>query len=222
MKNLHISHFPLFALSAALLLGGCQAGTTVDTDQGSVAGSLSGKRITLRADGFPNAQIDASGTLSIDGKPVAVNAAQRALLQRYQGEMAAMTADGIAIGKQGASLAGTAVSEAIKGAIRGNTDEVESKVEAGAKKIEQQAMQLCARLVTIKASQDALAEQLPAFKPYATISEVDVSDCDSNQGNSYAAGKEVGQSLGQAIKGDESGDADLNAAEQADAAGAKR
>ena len=213
-----IMHIPLFALSAALLLGGCQAGTTVNTDQGSVAGSLSGKSITLRADGFPSAQIDAAGTLSIDGKPVAVNDAQRALLQRYQGEMAAMTADGIAIGKQGASLAGAAISEAIKGAIQGNPDQVESKVEAGAKKIEQQAMQLCARLVAIKASQDALAAQLPAFKPYATIGEVDVSDCNTNQGNSYAAGKGVGQSLGEAIKDDESG----NAAQQADAAGAKR
>lgn len=219
---MRMTHFPLFALSAALLLGGCQAGTTVNTDQGSVAASLSGNSITLRADGFPSAQIDAAGTLSIDGKPVAVNAAQRALLQRYQGEMAAMTADGIAIGKQGASLAGKAISETIKGAIRGNTDEVESKVEAEAKKIEQSAMQLCARLVEIKAAQDALAAQLPAFKPYATIGEVDVADCNTNQGNSYAAGKEVGESLGQAVKGDEAGDAGTNAAEQADAAGAKR
>jgi hypothetical protein len=219
MKILHI---PMFTLSTVLLLGGCTGGTTVSTDQGSVASSLSGKTITLRADGFPNAQIDDAGALSIDGKPVAMNAAQRALLLRYQGEMAAMTADGIAIGKQGAALAGTAVSEAIKGAIKGDTDQVESKMEAKAKKIEQQAMRLCARLVTIKASQDALAAQLPAFKPYATISEVDVSDCDSNQGNSYAAGKEVGQSLGKAVEGGQSGNASLNAADEADAASAKR
>ena len=221
MKTMHFS--PLLALSLAVLVAGCAPGTHVSTDKGDVTSN--GKVITLRASGQPDAKISADGELTIDGKAVAVNDAQRALLQSYLKEMNAMTADGIAIGKQGAALAGTAVSEAIKGAIKGDGDQVDAKIEAEAKKIEQQAMQLCKRLVTIKASQDALADQLPAFKPYATIDASDVDDCGSKNGDSYAAGKEAGGSLARAMKGEdekaeqataETGDA----AAQADAAAA--
>ncbi|SDQ28690.1 DUF2884 family protein [Pseudoxanthomonas sp. CF125] len=198
MKTTHFSS--LLALSLAVLVAGCTPGTHVSTDKGNV--SSNGKVITLRANGQPDAKISADGELTIDGKAVAMNDTQRALLQTYLKEMNAMTADGIAIGKQGAALAGTAVSEAIKGAIKGDGDQVDAKVEAEAKKIEQQAMQLCKRLVTIKASQDALAEQLPAFKPYATIDATDVDDCGSKGGDSYAAGKEAGGSLARAMKGE--------------------
>ena len=194
-----ITHFTLFALPLSLLLAACSPGTHVSTGTGNV--SSDGKSITLRADGHPEARITANGELTIDGKVVAVNAAQRALLQSYISEMNGMTADGIAIGKQGAALAGTAVSEAIKGAISGDGEQIDAKIEAEAKKIEQQALLLCNRLVTIKASQDALAEQLPAFKPYATIDTSDVDDCGSREGESYAAGKSVGSSLAKAVKG---------------------
>mgnify|MGYP006341278925 FL=1 len=219
MKNIHT---PMFALPLALLLAACGPGTHVSTDTGNV--SSNGKTITLRADGHPEAKITANGELTIDGKAVTVNAAQRALLQSYISEMNGMTADGIAIGKQGAALAGTAVSEAIKGAINGKGEQIDAKIEAEAKKIEQQALLLCNRLVTIKASQDALAEQLPVFKPYATIDKSDVDDCGSREGESYAAGKSVGSSMAKAVKGEKEEAADTsatgtgNAAAEADAA----
>ena len=224
MKVMHmkIMHSPLLVLSLAALIAGCQPGAHVSTDNGNVTSN--GKVITLRANGQPDAKISADGELTIGGKAVAVNPAQRVLLQSYLKEMNAMTLDGIAIGKQGAALAGTAVSEAIKGAINGDGDQIDAKIEAEAEKIEQQAMRLCQRLVTIKVSQDTLASQLPAFKPYATIDDSDVDDCGSKQKVSYTAGNEVGSSLAKAVKGDEatadpateSGDA----AAQADAAAA--
>lgn len=211
-------HSPLLALFMAALLCSCNSGTSVSTDSGRI--SANSKSVTLRVDGLPNAEITATGDLNIAGKAVAVNASQRALLQSYHHEMNAMTADGIAIGKQGAALAGKAVTEAIKGAINGKTDDVESKVEAEAKKIEQQAMQLCKRLVTVKASQDALAASLPEFKPYATLDQSDVDDCGSNQNDSYSAGKEAGGAMARKIKGGKDGSADMDAAQRADAAGA--
>lgn len=213
MKILHIS---LLALSMSVLLSSCKPSTTVVGDGGVI--NANDKGVTLRADGHPKAEITAAGDLKIDGKVVAVDASQRALLQTYHREMNAMAADGLAIGKQGAALAGKAVSEAIKGAISGNADDVESKVEAEAQKIEQQAMQLCKRLVTVKSSQDALAASLPEFKPYATIGQSDVDDCGSDQKDSYAAGKEAGGSLARAVKGEKTESADMDAAAQADAA----
>lgn len=210
--------FPLLALSLALLCS-CNPGTSVSTDHGGKI-STNGERVTLRADGQPNAEITAAGDLTIDGKTVAVNASQRALLQSYHHEMNAMTADGIAIGKQGASLAGKAVTEAIKGAISGNTDDVESRVEAQAKRIEQQAMRLCKRLATVKTSQDALAVSLPEFKPYATLDQSDVDDCGSRHNDSYSAGKEAGGAMARAVKGEKDESAGMDAAQRADAAGA--
>ena len=212
------THSPLLALFMVALLCGCNPGTSISTDDGKI--SAKGDGVTLHASGLPNAKISASGDLEINGKNVEVNAAQRALLQSYHHEINAMTADGIAIGKQGAALAGKAVTEAIKGAINGKTDDVESKVEAEAKKIEQQAMQLCKRLVTVKASQDALATSLPEFKPYATLGQSDVDDCGSSQGNSYSAGKDAGGAMARKIKGEKDESAGMDAAQQADAAGA--
>ncbi len=208
MKTLHS---PLLALFMAALLCSCNPSTNVSTDGGKI--SANGESVTLRVDGLPNAEITAKGDLKIDGKAVAVNASQRALLQSYHREMNAITTDGIAIGKQGAALAGKAVTEAIKGAINGNTDDVESKVEAEAKKIEQQAMQLCKRLVTVKVSQDALAASLPEFKPYATMDQSDVDDCGSSRNESYSTGEEASDS--QAEKNES---AEMDAAQQADAA----
>lgn len=209
---------PLILPSLLVVLAGCNPGVHVSTDKGNV--SLEGDNISLHADGQPNAAISPAGDLSIDGTVVAVNDAQRALLRSYRTELNAMTSDGIAVGKQGAALAGTAVTEAIKGAIRGDGEQIDKKIEAEARKIEQQALQLCKRLVTIKASQDALAEQLPAFKPYATIDGSDVDDCSSSRDDTYAAGKEVGGSIARAIKGENNEAAKAgDTAAQADAAG---
>jgi hypothetical protein len=194
----------LLLLAMATVLSSCYPGASVSTGNGQVTSN--GERITLKADGHPVAQITKGGDFSVDGKTQAVTPEQRLLLQTYHREMNGMTSDGIAIGKQGAALAGTAVTEAIKGAINGNGDQIDAKVEAEAEKIEQRALQLCKRLVVVKATQDSLAAQLPAFVPYATIATGDVKDCDSdvkNRGNE-------GEALTQAHAG--------NAAEQADAA----
>ncbi len=176
MKILHSSLLVLWLA----LLSGCNANTTVTTEKGKIT-SASNKPVKLSADGQPHAEITAAGDFAIDGKPVQVTAEQRALLQTYHREMMSMTNDGIAIGKQGAALAGKAVSEAIKGAVSGSGSDVQSKVEAEAKEIEHSAMQLCKRLVTIKAAQDELAAQLPVFKPYSSIEVSDIEDCNSSQ-----------------------------------------
>jgi hypothetical protein len=50
-------------------------------------------------------------------------------------------------------------------------------MEAEGKKIEAQAVKLCAYLPPMLASQQALASSLPAFKPYATMTQADINDC---------------------------------------------
>jgi hypothetical protein len=171
---------PLLLVACIALLGACDPGTTVSSDAGTVRAK--GDRITLSATGMPSAQITRDGELFIDGEKVQVDDAQRALLQTYQRELNGMTEDGIAMGKQGAAMAGKAVTAAIQGALSGDGDKIGEKIEAEARLMEKQALKLCERLLVIKAAQDQLATQLPQFKPYANIGMDDVTDC-SSQGN---------------------------------------
>jgi len=185
-------HSPILAFSLVALLCACNPGITVSSDGGSVRAKPD--KITLSATGQPKAEITAAGDLIIDGKKVDVTPQQRVLLQTYQQELNGMTQDGLAIGKQGAAMAGKAVAAAIKGAISGDSDQVEAKIEADARLIEQQALKLCDRLVVIKGAQDRLAVELPVFAPYANIDMGDVADCtgsDSNNEADIEAGKEV-------------------------------
>jgi hypothetical protein len=164
-------------LSAAML-SACQPGTTVNTDDGRVFNIL-GKTLTININGLPKAEITESGDFSVDGKPVPVTDAQRALLATYYQELNGMGAAGIATGKEGAALAGKAVGAAITGVLTGNPDDIDAKVEAEAKKVEAAAMKICDRLAAMHRTQEALVAQLPAFAPYGGISLGDVSDCRS-------------------------------------------
>ena len=123
------------------------------------------------------AEITPQGDLLIDGKKVAIDADQRALLLEYRNQIAGIAGAGAAIGLQGADLATKAMGQALKGAFTGNTDDIERSIEAEAEKIEAMAQKLCERLPAMRATQQQLAAALPAFEPYATMTEEDIADC---------------------------------------------
>jgi hypothetical protein len=133
--------------------------------------------ITLDSGLGPKAEITPQGDLLIDGKAVALEPAQRALMQEYRGHIVKVAEAGIGIGLEGADLAGKAVGEALKGVFTGNTEQIEQKIEAEAEGIKQSAQKLCALLPPMLETQNRLAEALPAFKPYATMSQTDIDDC---------------------------------------------
>jgi hypothetical protein len=184
---------------------------------------LATRNIDLDVSGQSNAEITPAGDFLIDGKAVALNAGQRALMLEYRGHRAMIADAGIGVGVEGADLAGKALTEAIKGVLTGETDQIDRKIEAEAEGIKQSAQKLCDLLPAMKVTQDKLAEALPEFRPYATMDDSDVEDCMTDNDNSYNAGKDVGKQIGQAIKGGETGnDDDMNAAEEAEAASAKQ
>ncbi|MFZ2754979.1 MAG: hypothetical protein WAZ48_16240 [Lysobacteraceae bacterium] len=184
---------------------------------------LAKKNIDLTATGQPKAEITPTGDFLIDGKAVVLNAGQKALMLEYRRHLATVADAGIGVGIEGADLAGKAMGEAIKGVITGETDQIDKKIEAEAEGIKQSAQKLCDLLPAMKVTQDKLAAALPAFKPYATMGEGDIKDCFTDEEASYNAGKDVGSAIGKAIKGDTAGkDANMNAAEEAEAAGARQ
>ena len=108
-----------------------------------------------------------------------------------RGQVIGIAEAGMAIGAQGANIAGHALSGAV-GAIFGGKDgeqEFEKKIEAEAAKIEAEAMKICTRLPGLMAGQQALAAALPEFKPYARMTQEDIDDC----------GKDIGKDKGVAV-----------------------
>ena len=130
-----------------------------------------------REDNLPKAEITPQGDLLIEGKQVAVDAAQRKLLLDYRNHIIAIAEAGMAIGIKGADLAGKAVGEAIGAIFGGDEKALEARMEAEGRKIEADAMKLCAQLPPMLATQQALAAALPAFKPYANMTQEDIDDC---------------------------------------------
>lgn len=192
---------------------------------------LATQNLDLNATGHPKAEITPAGELLIGGKPVAVDDAQRKLLQDYRQGIIDVADAGISIGTQSADLAGKAVSEAISGIFSGEPDRIEQRIQAEAKKIEASALTLCERLPALKEAQDRLTASLPAFKPYANLDMDDMKDCRADIGNSVADQQQLQQQIREDIRSavraavqdatsEANGEANSDAAAEAEAAGA--
>ena len=141
--------------------------------------NVNGRQIHTKGDNLPKAEITPQGDLLIEGKAVDITPAQRQELLAYRGRILGIAEAGMAIGGKGADLAGEALSGVV-GAIFGGKDGEKAfneHMEAQGKKIEAEAMKLCAQLPGLLSSQQALAASLPEFKPYARMTQDDIDDC---------------------------------------------
>lgn len=146
---------------------------------------LATENIALNRDGkkhLPKAEITPGGDLLIEGKAVAATPAQKALVLAYRGELLGVVGDGMAIGMEGASIGVDAAANALKGVLAGKSgDEIGKQVGAQARdQLKPMVDQLCGRMPALLSAQDALATALPEFKPYATMDQGDVDDCDKH------------------------------------------
>lgn len=124
-----------------------------------------------------DAEITPEGGLLIAGKPVEVDAAERAMLLAYRKQVTDVALAGARIGLQGADLATTAMGEAFRGILSGDTEGMEARIEAEAAKIEAQVVVLCDQLAPLLETQQALAAAIPELEPYATMDQQDVDQC---------------------------------------------
>lgn len=146
---------------------------------GDIDININGKHFGKADSNLPKAEISPQGDLLVDGKQVETSAAQRQQLLTYRNQMLGIVEAGMAIGSQGADLAGKALG-GVAGAIFGGEQagkEFDARMKAEGKRIEAEALKLCAQLPPLLASQQALATSLPAFKPYATMTQEDIEDC---------------------------------------------
>lgn len=185
-----------FAILVACLpaLGACNSDTNSTSSSGitaSVDDSISSaldavqKRlqdepitVSHNTPGLAVAKITPQGDFIVDGKTVALTPAQREAVLEYRKQLIAVATQGIAVGKQGAALGLQAASTAIADALSGKSDDdIHKKVEAQTAEIRQAAEKMCDQLPSMMAEQQKLAAALPAFKPYATMTQSDIDNC---------------------------------------------
>lgn len=158
------------AACIALAASACTPSTTVHVEGTRIELDGDGSSIALRTANGDRAVIGADGTLAIDGEPVAVTPEQAALLREYHGELTQLREAALAIAGQGVALGGKAVSEAVKGVLSGNHDDIGQRVEAEAARIESAAERIEAGAEALKRKQRELARRLPQLQPYLSRS----------------------------------------------------
>ncbi len=141
--------------------------------------NINGHEVRKPDGNLPKAEITPQGDLLIEGKPVAISAAQRQQLSAYRGQIITIAEAGMTIGAKGADIAGEALGGVVGAIFGGKESEkaFEQRMEARGKKIEAEALKLCAYLPVMLSQQQALAASLPEFKPYATMTQEDIDDC---------------------------------------------
>lgn len=154
--------------------------TAIDHGLDQAETELTTQNIPLddRNNRLPRAEITPTGDLLIAGKPVALTPAQRQQVLAYRQQLIAIGQEGIAVGRQGAALGLHAAGTAIAAALSGQSDQqIRRKMQAETTGIQQAAQKLCDRLPAMMAAQQQLAAAVPAFKPYATMTQNDIDGC---------------------------------------------
>lgn len=166
---------PTTILLAAACLAGCNDHDRAETITSYI--SLHRGSVAVHAPGRPDADISAAGDLGIAGKAITVTAAERDLLRHYYATALAIRDHGLATGRAGMATAGKALSSVASGLASGNPDKIDAEVNASAAKVEASAALVCNDLADIHATQEKLAAELEAFRPYALIKASEADDC---------------------------------------------
>lgn len=165
--------------AAALQEAGDTIGTRMEEASKEIKHELENENISLSSDDkkAPDAELTPDGRLLIDGKEVALDAQQRALMLDYRKRIAEVAMAGADIGMEAAGMAGDVLGNVAKGLLNGNMDEMEARIEEEAAGIAASAKMLCERLPALLAAQQAAAAAVPEFAPYASMTQSDVDDC---------------------------------------------
>jgi hypothetical protein len=123
------------------------------------------------------ARLTPAGDLAIDGAPVAVDAAQRALLVEHYGAVRSLRTNAVATGREGVALGKQVVGDVIAGLAKGDTSGIEANAKAGAERVKLAAARICDDLAAIDSVEGRVTAAVPAFAPFAFVETGDVEDC---------------------------------------------
>lgn len=166
-----------FVLAASALLAACGNGSHNSTTIANGGIVVRGDQVTLHGHGGAEATLDAAGKLVIDGRAVAVDAAQRQWLQQYFQGARAVREHGLATGEAGAAVAVQSLKNAATHVTGGDSGQADASLEAATTRVDQEASKICLDIQQIRAAQERLSSSLAAFKPFSGIIDGSGSDC---------------------------------------------
>lgn len=179
----------LQAVTAACCLGllaacgGHDEHAKAEQQADSLGMAFSGSSLTYDGDTVvvgkegPRARIAANGDLTIDGKAVTLDDAQRAQLAAYHATAMQFRDHAKDVGMAGAKLGTSVVVDVIHGIAKGDTSKIEENAKAKAEGVKLAALKLCEDLGSLRSTQQQLVATLPQFGPYAFVDQADVDDC---------------------------------------------
>lgn len=140
--------------------------------------SLRGDDVVISPEDADQARITPTGDLLISDKPVRLTGDERMLLKKYSANMRAIQQHGLAIGRHAVDMVGGMVGLLVTDLLSASDDkQMDKDMEAKAEPLKWEAMELCSAVRDQKRLQDAIADELPAFRPYAVIDTDTQDDC---------------------------------------------
>lgn len=171
----------LAILSCTLvLLSACAAFRTADTELDAASRQVAAENMTLTTDDSdaPKAAITPQGDFLVAAKPVALTARQRKEVLAYRAQYIDIAQAGIAIGHQGVDAGRHAMVPMIFASLFGASDKtIDASMDKRLAGVREATAKLCDRMPGLMEAQQQLAADLPAFKPYATLTQKKIDDC---------------------------------------------
>ncbi|MDR7194819.1 hypothetical protein [Luteimonas terrae] len=160
-----------------------KARAELDSENLDVGNSLQvhgdGRRKTTAESKLPKAEITPQGDFLIDGESIAVDASQRRQLLAYRGMVIEVAKAGIDIGEVSALAAVDSVDRGVFSLMVGAmTGSLERRIERTVRTtVGPGVLLICDRMPALRDAQQQLANDLPAFRPYARLEAQDADNC---------------------------------------------
>lgn len=171
----------LAILSGSLvLLSACAPFRTADSNLDTASRQIATGNITLSADSsrIPQAAITPRGDFLVAGKAAALSGQQRSDVLAYRAQYVEIAQQGIAIGHEGVDVGRRSMVPMIFASLFGASDKsIDASMDKRLAGVRAATARLCDRMPALMAAQQRLAIDLPAFKPYATLTQQKIDDC---------------------------------------------
>lgn len=176
----------VFSLLLLLMFSACSRGGSQHADvnfnymftNGNHSVKVEPGRVVITNDEGHQAVITQQGTLTIEGNSVVVKPQVKSNLIQYVQTTQQIRQQGIDIAKHAGSFAMGIVGDVLGGLFSGKSDQdIDRNVHHSAAQFKKSVLPICESLQTLIKVQDAVAAEVPAFRPYKVIKDNGASDC---------------------------------------------
>ncbi len=135
-------------------------------------------RVVITNDEGYQAVITEEGALTIEGNSIPVQPQAKNNLMQYVQITQQIRQQGIDVAKRAGGFAVGILGDVFNGLLSGKSDQdIERNANHSAADFKKSVLPICESVQKLKQAQDAIATDVPSFKPYAVIEDKDANDC---------------------------------------------